>query len=228
MGLWTGLLVQAALFLCVKPLMVSTSQCYQILWSVVIANAVDVVNVHVRVKWLSVCLFPHQTMFQHIAATRTGLVRARMFRGVHQHIARIYHLTTLEQMVIWPGSLARVTAQERDRMPLEVPHRTNGSRCQWGRLAATTLAQPGRNLIRCRGVLPGARLAATAMPLKVFRLMVAALSVVGQWLPTATRTQSSDRLQSFFRSMAVAVDTASAILLPTATRTQLHRDLLRS
>ena len=45
MGLWTGLLVQAALFLCVKPLMVSTSQCYQILWSVVIANAVDVVNV---------------------------------------------------------------------------------------------------------------------------------------------------------------------------------------
>lgn len=171
--------------------MLAARQGHKVLGPVVVAHAVDVMDVLVIAQGASERLFEHEAMFRHVASHRPLRHRAWMVGSVQKHVA-IPAPDAGERVVIGAARhrlrdglpVARCVGQ---RVSGEVSTRAiRASRDRRG-LATTALASPSRHQIARRFYARTSRASAQMVPHQEARRVVARVHVVRKRPTAATR-----------------------------------------
>lgn len=141
------------------------SQRHKVLRTVIILNAVYMVNVFVRLKRSSVSLLPDGSVFKDVA-----LICARIVGTVQQDVASIIDPPSLPFRAVFSSWLVRVSGESWFWIPSKPPLVPIGVFTNVGFPSASALARTARDFF-WRGAIAG-RLRLSAMAGYVFRFSV--------------------------------------------------------
>ncbi len=128
--------------------MLGPSQCNKVFYAIVIVNAIDVVNVFVRLQRSAMSRFPYDTMFKDITFT----VCSWITRHEKQHMTSLIDSTAFPFVALLSGleSSRSVPSQVRRWVALKMASAAICVVGDWRWQATTAFTDTGRNFFRAR------------------------------------------------------------------------------